>query len=822
MHFTSPEIYSVLQKLLTTVGVTHPQALVCPISVARNTMNKQQKAVASHVLNAIRKKQSQLVEEASMVSRELMRVAISPHELWKAGLDMAYTHYMNRDESIPRSVNVRNMLDTLTQMHDAMEHEEQDASCAATTGTSSMSMYTSRKQGDEGFTETSGKIGTVTLRDISFRHQYGRQLAEAKDLLDEFRKTGTTLVLHRLWNVYFSIIMRMDKSLATQSKVQLHHVSRDLTSSRGLRLCVPGTYVPNGPEVSIAKFVNTLSIISSKQRPRRMAMLGSDGRTYEFLLKGKEDLRQDERVMQLFGLINVCLDNNQGTNRQSLKIVQYSVLPLSNNSGVIGWLQNCDTLHALLSQYRSERNIPQLLETVLLRQKLDGGAYLKKYDRLPDLAKVEVFSSILEQTTGKDLEKMLWLKSGTADSWVGRRESFTRSMAVMSIVGYILGLGDRHMANIMLDRVSGRVIHIDFGDCFEVNKTRSVYPETVPFRLTRMLTNCMGSSGMTGTFKATSYRVMRVLHENRDSVMAMLEAFVYDPMVSWRVLANESTPANNPGGGAAGGDNNPAVVEIGEPGTTGLSETATNSKTLNASLNGQAVAKEFGAAEERAMQQSLSQAMSWSQSLFNRQRLSVSGYGGGVTGTTSSHAASAAQQGLADVDPLVDGLQASISHVMRESVGRRDSYLQMPSMRATDARGTSYGNSTLYETGESTPLTVSTGAVPSLPTLTMTPSQAPSMRGSQSGTDLATSAAAVLDVSADKNDDEAAPLQEDLNARAVEVINRIHSKLTGRDFATTDDDNDILTVEQQVDRLINEATSIENLCKLYFGWNPWW
>ena len=55
MHFTSPEIYSVLQKLLTKVGVMHPQALVCPISVARNTINKQQKLVASHVLNAMRK-----------------------------------------------------------------------------------------------------------------------------------------------------------------------------------------------------------------------------------------------------------------------------------------------------------------------------------------------------------------------------------------------------------------------------------------------------------------------------------------------------------------------------------------------------------------------------------------------------------------------------------------------------------------------------------------------------------------------------------------------------------------------------------------------
>jgi FKBP12-rapamycin complex-associated protein len=36
------------------------------------------------------------------------------------------------------------------------------------------------------------------------------------------------------------------------------------------------------------------------------------------------------------------------------------------------------------------------------------------------------------------------------------------------MVGYILGLGDRHPSNIMIDRYTGHVIHIDFGDCFEV------------------------------------------------------------------------------------------------------------------------------------------------------------------------------------------------------------------------------------------------------------------------------------------------------------------------------------------------------------------
>ena len=40
-------------------------------------------------------------------------------------------------------------------------------------------------------------------------------------------------------------------------------------------------------------------MINSKQRPRKLTIYGSDGREYQFLLKGHEDLRQDERVMQV-------------------------------------------------------------------------------------------------------------------------------------------------------------------------------------------------------------------------------------------------------------------------------------------------------------------------------------------------------------------------------------------------------------------------------------------------------------------------------------------------------------------------------------------
>ena len=64
-------------------------------------------------------------------------------------------------------------------------------------------------------------------------------------------------------------------------------------------------------------------------------MTGDDGVEYVFLLKGHEDLRQDERVMQLFGLVNALLASTDDGARLDLGIQRYSVVPLSTNSGLI-------------------------------------------------------------------------------------------------------------------------------------------------------------------------------------------------------------------------------------------------------------------------------------------------------------------------------------------------------------------------------------------------------------------------------------------------------------------------------------------------------
>ena len=512
MHVRDPEISILLRKVLIQVAVSHPQALVCPISVALNTTNNQRKLSASAVMVEIRKNDCQLVEEADMVSRELMRVAISPHEFWHEGLERAAQLYIGDKD-------IDGMIEVLLELHESMNKIFNNSSRNG--------IHTDVDNDSPTLTQINGSdVDTQTsLRDISFRHSYGRNLQMAGEWLGRFCQSREVIFLHQAWDLYQKVFKQISAQIKDFLKLELRHVSPALTTASNLRLAVPGTYRTHGDTlIHIRGFSPSVDIITSKERPRQMTVIGSDGVEYRFLLKGHEDLRQDERVMQLFGLINVCLESDRMTRNQGLNIVRYSVLPLSNNSGLIGWVENCDTLNALVKQYREVRDVKMSVEHKLLTTKAPG------YEKLTLQQKVDVFLQVREATTGQDLAKMLWLKSKTSDVWVERRSNYTKSLAVMSMVGYILGLGDRHPSNLMLDRVAGRIVHIDFGDCFEVAMHRSKFPETVPFRLTRMLVKAMEISGIEGSFRSTSEKV-------RD-VVKYLIVFVVDNVIDVVIPSN--------------------------------------------------------------------------------------------------------------------------------------------------------------------------------------------------------------------------------------------------------------------------------------------
>ena len=92
-----------------------------------------------------------------------------------------------------------------------------------------------------------------------------------------------------------------------------------------------------------------------------------------------------------------------------------------------------------------------------------------------------------------------------------------------------------------------------------VAQMREKFPERIPFRLTRMLILAMEVSGVEGVYKRVSEGVMRVLRENKESVMAVLEAFVYDPLLGWRLIHQKGAAGAAIGGGGQGDMDHAAI-----------------------------------------------------------------------------------------------------------------------------------------------------------------------------------------------------------------------------------------------------------------------
>ena len=641
-----PLVSRLIHQLLADLGKHHPQALVYSLTVACKSNNAARRNAANKILNKIREHSEVLVNQALMVSDELIRVAILWHEQWHEALEEASRLYFG-------DRNIQGMLSKLEPLHAMLEK------------------------------------GPQTLKETSFHQAYGNDLNEAKRWCSRYKMSANIRDLNQAWDLYYHVFRRISRQLPQLTQLELQYVSPKLLMCRRLELAVPGSYTPLGLINQISSVEPSLQVITSKQRPRKLSIRGSNGRTYMFLLKGHEDLRQDERVMQFFSLVNSLLVNDPETLRRNLAIQRFAVIPLSTNSGLIGWVPHSDTLHGLIKDYRDKKKIVLNLEHRLMQRMAPD------YDHLPLMKKVEVFEHSLELTQGDDLAKLLLLKSPSSEDWFDRRTNFTRSLAVMSMVGYVLGLGDRHPSNLLLDRMSGKILHIDFGDCFEVAMTREKFPEKIPFRLTRMLINAMEVTGIEGTYRSTCESVMAVLRNNKDSLMAVLEAFVYDPLLNWRLI-----------------------------------ETGNKSKKTKATTG---VVTAAGG-----------------------------GGGGGAVLDANTSGTAEGSANLLDVNPLTGGDQ------------------MVPSEnRLTGEPSSGHESATLVGSGSGTGGT-GTGASTTLQQQQQQP--------------------------------------EALNKKALDIVQRVRDKLTGRDF----DANECLAVADQVDLLIRQATNNENLCQCYIGWCPFW
>ena len=240
---------------------------------------------------------------------------------------------------------------------------------------------------------------------------------------------------------------------------------------------------------------------------------------------------------------------------------------------------------------------------------------------------------------------------------------------------------------------------------------------------------------MEGTFRSTCERVMGVLRQHRDSLMAMLEAFIHDPLIKWRLLQQPQPQPQRP------------------------SREPSAAKTATSQLSSRAASP----------------------------KPALLGTVGGLAGRRSPMAPSR--------DPSMTASRPTSRPVSRTAMRANSSTATSrptlePSLRASleDALGYSADALSAQEHA-ATPLEHA---------------RQRQWAAQQSSSELLAS----------EYDGSFEP--EALNERAVRVIRRVENKLTGREFGEE------LSIAQQVQRLIEQATSHLNLCQCYVGWCPFW
>ena len=283
-----------------------------------------------------------------------------------------------------------------------------------------------------------------------------------------------------------------------------------------------------------------LLVMSSVRKPKRIKFFGSDGVERMFLVKGGEDLRNDERIELLFEIMNSIVatssseksndpkNNHQNSVRSNLRARTYTVIPMTSQVGILEWVCNTipiksviisemlsDPLFRLKNPKFGDETGLDLTEAATIRrnsmQITDPASYHKMFKEMTRDTIIDIHDKMNNVLPDNFIRKKLLKMSQGPESFITLRTEFSKSLAVSNLFGYVLGLGDRHLENLLMDERTGGIIQIDFGVCFGMGQSILPVPELIPFRLSPQLRGVLRPLNGTGLLRHYMVQAMAVL-----------------------------------------------------------------------------------------------------------------------------------------------------------------------------------------------------------------------------------------------------------------------------------------------------------------------
>jgi len=228
------------------------------------------------------------------------------------------------------------------------------------------------------------------------------------------------------------------------------------------------TRIPVKPEVTVYGIIGEQStMFKSALAPMSICFTTGPDSTYKTIFKSGDDLRQDQLIIQMINLMDSLLKKV----KLDLCLTPYRVLATSPEDGFVEFVPNSYTLQSILQKHN--KSIKHFLD--------------------------------LHNSKAQDLQKAL--------------NTFIKSCAGYCVITYLLGIGDRHLENLLLT-TSGHLFHIDFGFIFG----RDPKPFPPPIKFNREMIEAMGGSNSIGyrEFRKNVVMAFNILRKHANLILNLL------------------------------------------------------------------------------------------------------------------------------------------------------------------------------------------------------------------------------------------------------------------------------------------------------------
>ncbi|KAF7559360.1 hypothetical protein G7046_g4804 [Stylonectria norvegica] len=231
------------------------------------------------------------------------------------------------------------------------------------------------------------------------------------------------------------------KASSESSPKKVERVKNALSDPKnGLIIIDPPLPMPLDPSILVTGVVpEQTTVFKSSLNPFKCTFKTTTGSNYPIIFKLGDDLRQDQLVIQIITLMDQLLQKEN----LDLKLSPYKILATSTTAGASQFVQSA-SLSSIVNKFRSN---PAL-------------GYLKYHN--------------------PDDRQPLGVRQETLDTYV-------RSCAGYCVITYILGVGDRHLENLLL-APDGHFFHADFGFILG----RDPKPFAPLMKLSKEMVDCMG------------------------------------------------------------------------------------------------------------------------------------------------------------------------------------------------------------------------------------------------------------------------------------------------------------------------------------------